>query len=128
MTQFMKGLDLSESFYKEIAQPILQTNFPTLRYAAAAIGYGSDTIGFDDEMSTDYTPFEDISIPQWLTFTEHRLLGATSGRVFHDDLGLSAVRKKLSYFPHELWLWMMAAQWTMIAEEEAFVGRCGTVC
>lgn len=209
MTQFIKGLDLCESFFKDIAQPILSTNIPSLRYSAGVIGYGSDTIGFDDAMSSDhmwgprfllflpeenfefvksqiaaafsvgfpyeyrgysthfsspdekdkgvrrqerisqgpveplvdyltlqsyfeeyylgYKPFTDISIAQWLTFCEHRLLGATSGRVFHDDLGLTEIRQKLNYFPQDVWLWMMAAQWTMIAEEEAFVGRCGMV-
>jgi hypothetical protein len=37
------------------------------------------------------------------------------------------VRQALAYFPHTIWLWMMASQWAMIAEEEAFVGRCGYV-
>ena len=208
MKKFVKGLDLCESFFNEVARPILSTNFPSLRYSAGLIGYGSDVIGFDDAMSTDhmwgprlniflpevdfdlwkgqiasafatgfpyeyqgfstnfslpdrsdngirwsepiqqgqidplieyhtlrsyfegylgYTPFEDISVSEWLTFTEHRLLGVTSGRVFHDDLGLMEVRKKVDYYPHDIWLWMMAAQWTMISEEEAFVGRCGYV-
>ncbi len=80
---------------------------------------------FEDYLG--HTPFEDIAVSQWLTFTEHRLLGATSGRVFHDDLGLIQVRESLAYYPRDIWLWMMAAQWTMLAEEEAFVGRCGSV-
>ena len=207
MTEFVKGLDLCESFFSEVAGPILSREFPSLRYSAALIGAGSEVIGLDDAMSTDhmwgprfqlflpedfegskeaiaaafstrfqyefrgfstnfsppdasdggvrkqepvlegpidplveyhtlrsyfgdylgYAPFEEISVPQWLTFPEHRLLGVTSGRVFHDDLGLLDVRDKLAYYPHDVWLWMMAAQWTMIAEEEAFVGRCGFV-
>jgi hypothetical protein len=205
MTTFLKGLDLCESFYNEVARPILHQNFPLLQYSAGLIGYGSDVIGLDDEMSTDhewgprlhlflpeedfdlwkgqissmfsmnfpyqyhgyftnftppdlndhgvrrmvkvndgpvnphvqyhtlrsyfedFMPLEDISIPKWLTFDEHGLLGITSGRVFHDDLGLNTIRQKLAYFPHDVWLWMMASQWTMIAEEEAFTGRCGSV-
>jgi hypothetical protein len=54
MKKFMKGLDLCEAFFNEIAQPILSTNFPFLRYSAGVIGYGSDVIGFDDAMSTDH--------------------------------------------------------------------------
>jgi len=54
MTAFVKGLDLCESFFNEIAKPILSTNFPALRYAAGVIGYGSEGIGLDDEMSTDH--------------------------------------------------------------------------
>jgi hypothetical protein len=80
---------------------------------------------FEDYLG--YAPSAEISISQWLTFTEHRLLGVTSGQVFRDDLGLNEVRQKLNYFPHDIWLWMLAAQWTMISEEEAFVGRCGIV-
>jgi len=207
-TIFVKGLDLSEAFFKEIAQPILTTHFPSLCYSAGLFGYGSDVLGFDDALSTDhnwgprftlflpeesfekrktqitaafaadfpyeyegfsvhfstpdghdkgvrqqefinqgrvdplieyhtvrsyfesylgYTPETDITVAQWLTFPEHRLLGVTSGKVFHDDLGIREVRNTLAYFPREIWLWLMAAQWTMIAEEEAFVGRCGYV-
>lgn len=208
MMKFVRGLDLCETFFKEIAQPILTTRFPLLCYSAGVIGYGSDVIEFDDAISTDhmwgprfhlflpeedfelqkekiasvfsanfpyeyqgystnfsppdlndsgvrhqepihqgpvnllveyhtlhsyfesylgYTPFEDISISQWLTFSEHRLLGVTAGRIFHDDLGLTKVRKELDYYPRDIWLWMMAVQWTMIAEEEAFVGRFSNV-
>ncbi len=79
------------------------------------------------EQYLGYTPDTDISVAEWLTFSEHRLQGVTSGSVFHDDLGLGEVRKTLAYFPRDIWLWMMAAQWTMIAEEEAFIGRCGSV-
>lgn len=205
---FVKGLDLSEAFFLEVAQPILTTHFPLLSYSAGLFGYGSDVLGFDDVVSTDhnwgprftlflpgesfdgwktqivaafaaefpyeyegfsvhfsapdehdkgvrwqeflhqgsvnplieyhtvlsyfesylgYTPHTDVTVAQWLTFTEHRLLGVTSGKVFHDDLGVRTVRNRLAYFPRDIWLWLMAAQWTMIAEEEAFVGRCGSV-
>jgi hypothetical protein len=160
MTEFVKGLDLCESFFREIAGPILSREFPSLRYSAGVIGSGSEVIGFDDAMSTvhmwgprfqlflpeegfdarkrrivtafstgfpyeyrgfstnfgppdpsdngvrkqepvlegpidplvethtlrsyfgdylGYTPFEEISLPQWLTFPEHRLSGITSG-------------------------------------------------
>src|SRR5262245_18509555 len=54
MTKFVPGLDLCESFFKEIAQPILDTNFPGLPYSAGVIGYGSDVLEFDDTLSTDH--------------------------------------------------------------------------
>lgn len=68
----------------------------------------------------------EISAAQWLTTPEHRLLGFTAGRVFHDDLGLGAIRQQLAYFPRDIWLWMMTAQWDMVGEEIAFMGRCGS--
>jgi hypothetical protein len=54
MTGFVKGLDLCESFFSEVAQPILGREFPSLRYSAGVIGSGSEVIGFDDAMSTDH--------------------------------------------------------------------------
>ncbi len=63
----------------------------------------------------------------WLTFPEHRLLAVTSGRVFYDALGLEALRQQVEFFPKDIWLYLLASQWAMISEEEAFVGRCGDV-
>lgn len=66
-------------------------------------------------------------IADWLTFSEHRLLSLTSGRVFHDDLGLDAVRSGLAYYPRDVWLYLLASEWSKISQEEPFVGRSGTV-
>lgn len=54
MSNFIKGLDLCETFFNDIAKPILSTYFPKLKYTAGLIGYGSDVLGFDDETSTDH--------------------------------------------------------------------------
>lgn len=60
----------------------------------------------------------------WLSYPEHLFLIATAGAVFRDDLGeLSALRKALRYFPEDVWLYKIAAQWNRIAEERAYVGR-----
>ncbi len=202
----IKGADLCECFFNDVARPIIGKFFPGLRYSAGLIGWGSDVLGYDDTMSTDHmwgprfqlflteldyhnrekeisrvfaerlpyqykgfsTHFgqpdaddngtrlrepiktgcvdplidiytlenyfelnlgwktsEEISIPQWLTFSEYSLLGLTSGRVYHDDLGLELIRKKISYYPRDIWIWLLASQWKMLAEEEPLVGRCG---
>lgn len=64
----------------------------------------------------------------WLIFSGHILLTLTSGLVYKDDFGeLTEARKKFSYYPDDIWLYIMAAQWTKIAQEEAFMGRCGDV-
>ena len=62
----------------------------------------------------------------WLPLPEQRLLEVTAGRVFHDGLGeLTALRQTFAYYPHDVWLYLMSAQWQRIAQEEAFVGRTG---
>ncbi|HEX8475435.1 MAG TPA: DUF4037 domain-containing protein [Pyrinomonadaceae bacterium] len=73
-------------------------------------------------------PFDQPTVADWLTFQEHKLLGATSGRVYHDGLGeLEPVRQKFSYYPDQIRLYMLACEWRHVAEEEAFVGRAGFV-
>jgi hypothetical protein len=62
----------------------------------------------------------------WLVFSEQHLCSLTRGQVFHDGLGqLTALRAKLDYYPYDLWLYLMAAQWQRISQEEPFMGRCG---
>lgn len=71
-------------------------------------------------------PEAEIRVLDWLTIPEQRLLSVTAGRVFHDGLGrLNQMRQKFSYYPRDVWLFLLTAQWTRIAEEEAFVGRAG---
>jgi hypothetical protein len=204
---FIPGLELSRLFYRKKVKPILDINFPNLRYSAALIGWGSEVLGFDTAMSRDHhwgprvqlflrerdyprlhtkidrilgsnLPYEflgystnfskpepngvrhperissgrvnhmigiysprglfkarlgcdvmkSISVFDWLTFPQQRLLELTSGEVFHDGLGeLKEIRRKLNYYPRDIWLYLLAAQWTRISQEEAFVGRTGDV-
>lgn len=204
MPEFIPGLKLSELFYKEIIEPILRKNFPGLEYAAARMGYGSEVLGFDDEMSRDHDwgprltlflpgevleaekpkidlilrdslplqfhgyptnwslPHEDLTwalveiqegpvnyrveitsirkfiqeylgfdIEQeltpadWLTFPQQKLLGITAGRVFHDGVELNAVREYFSWYPRDIWLYLMASAWQRIGQEEHLMCRAG---
>ena len=50
----MKGMELCERFFFEVAQPVLKQYFPSLAYTAGMLGYGSDILGYDDEVSTDH--------------------------------------------------------------------------
>ena len=64
----------------------------------------------------------------WLRVPQQTLLELTAGAVYHDGPGeLTALRARLAFYPHELWLYLMAAQWRRIAQQEAFVGRAGDV-
>jgi hypothetical protein len=81
---------------------------------------------FDRYLNVD--PDKKLGAIDWLTFPEQRLRSIVSGRVFHDGLGeLEPIRVKLHYYPRDVWLYLLAAQWRRISQEEAFVGRCGQV-
>jgi hypothetical protein len=40
---------------------------------------------------------------------------------------VTAVRQKLAWYPHDVWLYLMACQWTRLGQEEHFLGRTGYV-
>jgi hypothetical protein len=209
---FISGLDLSAAFYADAVAPEMRTHFPSIPYAAARIGPGSDVLGFDDQRSTDhfwgpllhlflrdddyprwadqinstlaaelplevlgfptnFRPFEGdeahlghlghmqaiasppvnhgvmlTTVPRyfrgylgvdplealepidWLVMSEQHLLMLTAGAVFHDTPGqLMQARAALAYYPHEVWLYLLAAQWARIGQYEAFLGRTGEV-
>ncbi|MGA2378192.1 MAG: DUF4037 domain-containing protein [Spirochaetia bacterium] len=66
-----------------------------------------------------------LTLLDWLTFPEQRLLELTSGEIFHDPQGeLGRLREKLGAYPRDVWLYRMACQWQRLSQEEAFVGRC----
>lgn len=205
--EFIPGLKLSRLFYHKAVRPILNREFPGLRYSAALIGWGSEVLSFDTPTSRDHhwgprvllflreqdhqklhkqidatlansLPYEflgystnfgkpepngvrhpvritsgpvnhmvniyttrgffkarlgvdvskQISIRNWLTFPQQRLLELTSGEIYHDGLGeLSEARQRLRFYPKDVWLYMLACQWLRISQEEAFVGRTGEV-
>ena len=72
-------------------------------------------------------PYLSLAAVDWLTFQEHSLLSVTRGQVYYDGLGLEDVRKRFAYYPHDVWLYLLAAQWSLIGQEEAFVGRTSSV-
>jgi Domain of unknown function (DUF4037) len=208
MTDFIRGLELNELFYREAVRPVLDAEFPGLRHAAALIHTGSEVLGFDDEMSSDhcwgpgvdlfltdddhaalhgalddalrhklphafrgyptsfsapdpadngtqrleaktdgpvnhkvriltprrffldYLAFDitrDIEPADWLTFPEQKLRTVTGGAVFHDDVGLAAVRGRFGYYPRDVWLYLLASAWARVGQEEHLMGRAGSV-
>lgn len=70
---------------------------------------------------------DEISTRDWLSFPQQRLEGATAGEVFHDDLGLNVMRERLRWYPHDVWLYLLACGWRRIAQEEHLMGRAGYV-
>ncbi|MHB0858292.1 MAG: DUF4037 domain-containing protein [Anaerolineae bacterium] len=69
-----------------------------------------------------------LDVKDWLTAEPQKLRTITSGAVFHDGLGaLQPLRAALGWYPHDLWLYLLACQWRRIDQEEPFMARCGDV-
>ena len=51
---FVKGLELNKGFYIETVKPVLDKKYPDLKYSASLLGYGSDVLGYDTEISMDH--------------------------------------------------------------------------
>ncbi len=80
--------------------------------------YSSKLLGFD--------PLDGMSAKQWLLVPQERLLELTAGEVFADSVGeLTSLRERLSYYPKQVWIFLMAAQWQRIARREEIVARTG---
>lgn len=69
-----------------------------------------------------------LSAAAWLAIPEQHLRTVTVGGVFRDDLGdLLRARDVLRWYPHDVWLYLLAAQWRRIEQEEPFMARCADV-
>jgi hypothetical protein len=76
----------------------------------------------------DYLNFDidhEIETVDWLTLPEQKLRSIVSGAVFHDEIGLQAVRDRFAYYPHDVWLYLLAAGWARLGQEEHLMGRAG---
>jgi hypothetical protein len=202
---FVPGIELSARFYREVVRPLLDQHFPGLPHAAGRIGWGSDVLGYDTEMSTDHDwsptvqlllhdedaaqaePIREMlrchlphtfcgypvdaepvshedgtTIPEvvtegpvdhriapmtlrafvqrhlaydldqpiepadWLSWSSQALLEVTAGGVHHDGLGqLTALRAQLAWYPHDVWLYLLACGWQRIGQEEHLMPRAG---
>lgn len=67
----------------------------------------------------------EIGVHDWLTFPEQQLLMITAGAVYHDEVGLQAVRDRFAYYPHDVWLYLLVAGWWRIHPELNLIGRAG---
>ena len=205
---FVPGMALAEGFYQEAVKPILDSDFPTLKYSAALIGGGSEVLGYDTEMSTDHnwgprvmlflitddykakketirtvlcnklpkiyrgyssnfsepniddngtqllrpissgpvnhrvetftvTGFFDdylgidinkeLEAIDWLTLPQQKLRSIVAGKVFYDGLELEKIKQRFIWYPHDVWLYILASIWARIGQEEHLTGRAGVM-
>jgi len=90
---------------------------PTAVEVVTVRGYFLDRLGLDVD--------RELSARDWLTTSEQQLCMYTAGAVFHDELGLEAVRERLARYPHDVWLYLMSAAWWRVHPEMNLVGRVG---
>jgi hypothetical protein len=73
----------------------------------------------------DFDISQEIEPADWLTFPEQKLRTIAAGAVFHDDIGLEDVRRRFSYYPHDVRLYLLGAGWARVGQEEHLMGRAG---
>ncbi len=112
---------LPESFRGyPVAFPVTGEPGGPVRHRVEVTGLGAwlaSQLGFD--------PRHAVTLLDWLATPAQRLAEFTTGEVFHDGPGeLSRARDTMAWYPHDVWLHLLACQWQRIGQEEAFPGRC----
>lgn len=80
-------------------------------------GFTRDYLGCD--------PAESLAPADWLSLPQQRLRTFAGGTLYHDDLGLADVLARFAYYPHDVWLYMLASGWQRLGQEEHLMGRAG---
>lgn len=69
-----------------------------------------------------------LDAADWLTISSQKLRELTAGAVHYDGIGqLTALRDQLAWYPHDVWLYLLAAGWQRIGQEEHLMPRAGYV-
>ena len=103
------------------------TAFPVTREPGGAARHRVEVTGLGAWLAgrLGFDPRPPVTVTDWLATPTQRLAEVTGGRVFHDGPGdLSAARARLSWYPDDVWRYVLACQWQRISQEEPFPGRC----
>jgi uncharacterized protein DUF4037 len=85
---------------------------------ATVPGFVTSRLGAD--ATTALAPVE------WLSLTGQSVLEVTSGEVFADTLGtLTLVRRRLAWYPDDVWRYVVAADWSRLGQEMPVMSRAG---
>ena len=64
----------------------------------------------------------------WLSIPSQKLLEKTAGAVYHDGIGtLTELRTRLGWYPHDVWVYLLASGWQHLGEEEPLMSRASFV-
>lgn len=90
---------------------------------ASAADFAASRLGLPAErLSGTLEP----TLTDWLSLTGQAALEVTAGPVFHDGTGaLTAIRERLAWYPRDVWLYALAADWHRLGQEFPDVGRAG---
>jgi hypothetical protein len=93
-----------------------------------AVGVGPEHNVIKNWLGVDPVRGSPLTVDEWLVIPSHHLREFTSGAVYRDDTGLLAhAREAVRWYPHDAWLYLLAAQWLRIDQEAPFMGRNGEV-
>jgi hypothetical protein len=69
---------------------------------------------------------KDLSVDSWLALTGQSVREVTAGEVFADsDGGITEIRRRLAWYPDDLWRHVVAADWSRLAQELPLMSRAG---
>lgn len=86
------------------------------------------TVGEFVEGTLGFDLAQPLTVVDWLTFPMQRLLELTAGEVYHDGSGeLTAVRERFAYYPRDVWLYLLAAGWQRVSQDDHLMPRAGIV-
>ncbi len=69
-----------------------------------------------------------LDVSQWLCVTGQSVLEVTAGPVFHDTTdSFKVIQETLTWYPDDVWYYVLAAGWARLGQELPFVGRTGQI-
>lgn len=78
-----------------------------------------------DYIGVDIT--KKVRAVEWLSVPQQKLRSLKDGKLFRDNFNLGEILNKLEFYPHDIWLYMLASTWRRIEQEEHLMGRAGYV-
>lgn len=126
------GADMRDNVEKMLRDDLPAT-FDGLPTRFAFTGRSECVLAVDVETASDFTrsrlgvdPRDGMEPFDWLTVTGQAVLEVVAGPVFHDSAGeITDIRKRLEWYPDDVWRYVIASDWARLAEEMPLMSRAG---